>query len=973
MPDKVSFFKTLEHMHQVIAQYQNPQEALDRLADALKDVDIRREFFNTLDSAGWIGPLKEAGYFHAPPQPELVQGGDVCYTWWVASKYLARMAKEAPREVAAIFAGLETDNPSVRGDMIDAALAMPIDIATLLVPVICRAVKSGTLWIHFKDASDLCVRLANSDEVAAAMVLAEALFTPKFDEGQKDPSRRYEHWYREGLKNVVPALAMRLAHQFIPRLCDWLKATIEAKEHEGLKFGSDYSDMWRPAIEEHTQNDAYEFASAMVGLTREGFEQAIQHGQLTLEEALQILDRYQYLVFKRMRVHLINEFAEQKPELARETMMERVLFDDDHYKHEYAMLVGRRFDLLTSTERETWLAWIEAGPDMSDFDEDFRTIRSRDATDDDRRSQVEYWQLGKLHWVRDHLEGDRKAHYQRILAEKGEPELADLNVYFGRDTWGHDSPMSVEELKALAFSQAVDRVVSWKPDKSKFTGHDMWGLANTFGEYVASDPEEFSKHAEVMVNRPAIFVRTYISQMGEAAKQGRAIEMAAVLKLCKWVVDQPLGQRAEVTEGPNGLVDRNWQWARDEISHFVQRVCESSADDKPRYPLDDIRAGMWSVLKCLIYDPTESNIVRDREKEDPRVHDYLDLGINSPRGKAVQATLAYTRWVANHVKQMKNGQEVVPNGFGSMPEVRTVLEWQTAPENSCFEVMSVIGAHIGLVYWIDREWLAANADRIFDLRRFDAEPEKAYGWAAWNAFLVWVHPYIELYRLFKPQFAYAVEQTPKVRLTEPSRTQPMHRLGEHLVVLYGRGQLGLDDDEQLLRRFLSTAIPEIRRHAVGFAGRTLEGDKEIPDKVVRRFMELWDWYWTTCGRDDAKEKPDDLLFGSWFACGKFPAQWSLDRLEQFVEVIPVPEPEHAIAKQLAIIAQTDITKTVCILDRMISGDQEGWRLHGWLDSAKTILGLARSAGGAPRDKANLLIDYLGRRGYTDFGKLLLER
>jgi len=533
--------------------------------------------------------------------------------------------------------------------------------------------------------------------------------------------------------------------------------------------------------------------------------------------------------------------------------------------------------------------------------------------------------------------------------------------------------MSVEELKALAFPQAVDRVVSWKPDKSKFIGNDIKGLANSFGEYVGTDPEGFSKQVEIMVGRPALFVRTYISQMSEAAKQGRAIDVATVLRLCKWVIDQPLDQGAEVTEGPDGLVDRNWQWARDEVSHFVKRVCEASADDKPRYTIDGIREAMWLVLNCLTHDPTEYNIVRDRKEEDPRVHDYLDLGINSPRGKAVLAALEYARWVAKHRKQIKDGQAFVPDGLNAIPEIRTMLEWQITPENGSFEVLSIIGAHITLLYWIDRAWLAANTDSIFDLRRFDAEPEKAYGWAAWNAFLVWVHPRIDFYRLFKPQFRYAVEQASKVRLTEPSRTQPMHRLGEHLVVLYGRGQLGLEDDEQLLRRFLSTAIPEIRRHAVGFVGRTLEGDKEIPDKVVQRFMELWDWYWPTCGRDDANEKPDDLLFGSWFACGKFPAQWSLDRLEQFVEVVPVPEPDHAIAEQLASIAQTDIMKTVRILDRMIRGDQSGWRIHGWLDPAKKILGLALSTGGSVREKADLLIDYLGRRGYTDFGKLLLER
>ena len=609
---------------------------------------------------------------------------------------------------------------------------------------------------------------------------------------------------------------------------------------------------------------------------------------------------------------------------------------------------------------------------MSGFDESVRQLLGRDVTDDDRRSKVECWQLGKLHWVRDHLPDEHKARYQLIVRERGVPEFADLDVPSRQAIAGFDSPMRIEDLKTLTFPEVVDRLASWKPDEPRFTGLDVRGLGSTFEQYLATNPDEFSRLAEVMVGCPPIFVRTYISKMGEAVKEGRAIDVSAVLHLCKWVVDQPPDQGAVPAVQPEGLVDRNWRWSRDEVSRFVQRVCEASSDGKPRYPLDDLRESLWLVLDPVTRGPAESCIVEDIEKWDPRVHDYLDLGINSPRGQAVDAVLAYARWIANHRQQERDGEGIVAGGFDSMPEVRTVLDWQITPENACFEVMSVIGAHIGLLYWIDKEWLAANADRIFHLKRFEEEPARAYGWAAWNAFLVWSRPHIEFYRLLRSQFAYAVEQASSVSLAEPSREQPMLHLGEHLVVLYGRGQLGLDDDDHLLRRFFSTARPEIRRHSVGFAGRTLEGDKEIPVEAVKRFIDLWDWYWPTSGRNDAQEKVHDSLFGLWFACGKFPAQWSLDRLEEFIDVVPAPEPEHAIAEQLATVAQTDILKAVRILDSVIRTDREGWRIHGWLESAKEVLRLALRAGGDASRKAALLIDYLGRRGYIEYGTLLQE-
>ena len=198
----------------------------------------------------------------------------------------------------------------------------------------------------------------------------------------------------------------------------------------------------------------------------------------------------------------------------------------------------------------------------------------------------------------------------------------------------------------------------------------------------------------------------------------------------------------------------------------------------------------------------------------------------------------------------------------------------------------------------------------------------------------------------------------------------MNHLGEHLMILYGRGQLGLDEDEGLLRRFLAESHPDIRRHAIGFVGRSLKGEEQIPEEVVGRFKTLWDTYWAGTGKQDVQQKPDAWLFGTWFSSGQFPARWALEQLESFVDVTPTPEPDHAIVEQLTKIAQADIGKAIRILDRMIRGDREGWRIHGWLASARQILAVAMMAGGNARTQAEQVINYLGRRGHIEFGELL---
>jgi len=924
-------------------------------------------FFARLENPHWIIPLAKRGVFMFPPKAEHIKGEGIRFPRWPPSRYLARMASKAPDKVAEIFSKIETDNPSIIGNMLDAALAMPTKVATSLVPAICRAARDVALWIHFKDASDLCVRLADSGKFGAAMELAEALFTPTFKEGQEEQSGRDEHWYKEGLKKVVPALAGVHARVFLPKLCDWLKASVEAKKSADPDSGSDYSYIWRPAIEEHEQNNDYDFACVMVGFVREGLEQGIHSEQISLGKVLQIVERYPYLVFKRIRLHLINEFATQDPDLAQETILDHDLFDDYEYKHEYAMLVCRRFAMLKSNQQAEWLRLVHNGPTGEVAD-----ALEEPGTHDLSSRRRDYWCFEKLHLVRNHLTGEDQRFYKEMREKHGEPDMADMQIRTGPARCGHESPMTVDKLGGMTFEQAVDAVSTWKPEKPQFMGPDINGLASTFGQYVVTNPDHFSKKARVLIDRPAIFVREFISKMSEAVKAGHKIELLVVLELCHWVVGRPVEERTAPEQEHEIFVDKSWQMTRDCISGLMEDVCKAKSDNVPKYSLNEYRTSLWRLIENLCHDRSESYIVHDISQDDPRIRDYLDLGINSPRGKAVFSALEYARWVANHIKQSDGKQEIVPGGFTAMPEVRKMLQWQITTENRSFEAMSVIGSQIGLINWIDRQWLVENGDLLFQLEKIEQTSSAAHGWAAWSAFLVWVRPHIEYYRILKPQFAYAVDEAAKVELTERTREQPMYHLGEHLMILYGRGQLGLDDDKGLLRRFVDCSNPDVRRHAIGFIGQTLKHDEKAPEDVVERFMTLWDIYWNGSGRSDGEEKPNAYLFGMWFSCGQFPEQWALDALEHFVEVAPTPEPDHAIAEQLAKTAHVDIVKSTRILDRMVRGDREGWRIEGWRESAKEVLSQAMRTPGEAQRQAMALIDYLGRRGHTEFGQLLKD-
>ena len=614
---------------------------------------------------------------------------------------------------------------------------------------------------------------------------------------------------------------------------------------------------------------------------------------------------------------------------------------------------------------------VEASPDMAWYDEYHQKASTNaESLAADRQNYVREWQFSRLHWIYEHLSGKWRDFYQEMLSKFGEPFCDDLNSYHSSG-WGFDSPFTVEELSAMSFAEVIQKIDAWEPgQKHRFPNDPQKeGLADTFGQYVAGKAEDFSAQAELLKDRQPIYVRTFIDKMTDAVTAGN-IDIGAILRLCAWVVEQPIGEDSNADRTSLGMVDRNWQYTRDNICRFLRTLCERAAKDGHEYIPFDFREAIIALLERLTRDPAKSYLVNETERTNLLVYDFLTSAINAPRGKAVDALIAYVRWVARHLQREEGGRKVVPNGLGGMPEVQRMLEWQIAAENACFESFAIIGTYLGRLHWIDPSWVENNVSKIFDLTRIERDPAHAYGWAAWNAFLVWGQPNVALYRMLRPQYGYAVERLPGAVLPQNAGRTPLHHLGEQLILLYGRGNLAECNDETLLHQFLEAAPSDVRSQTIAFVGHSLDHSEKLPEAILLRFQRLWDWYWPKFGTSDAKARPQGGLFGQWFTSKQFPDGWSLERLEQFLQVLPIPDFAEQIAERLTELAETHIETVTRILDRMIRADEEGWRAYAWHKSAETILGLALQGNDNVRGMAVRLIDDLGRRGYVKFGNLL---
>lgn len=940
-----------------------------QVADALPlliSPQHEEHFFGGLQNPYWIEPLVRLKMFANPPGPQTVPSGGIRYPNWPLSQYLARMASTAPKEVVGVFKTIKTSNIRIVWDMVRAAQAMSVEHQVSMVPLLVEAAKNGSLWMAFDAASELCISLAKAKQVKEAMHLAEAMFAPSSANDHKFPNQNAEYEYKEALGPVSLALTEADPKGMLGKLRDWLSRVLHHQYTIDREKHDDFSAMWRPAIEDHEENHDHDLNGEVVDVMRDCLEEAIRNGWLPLEACLSIVDTDPLTIFKRLRLHLLAEFGDRSPALAKASMLDETLFMDWRLKHEYAMLMGKRFPLLDERERHTWFGFLDKQEDMAWRVESWTERTGAPPSRAEIQRWHDYWKFERLHWIRAHLEGAKKTFYDTMLAESGEPELADLNSRVST-RWGSESPIPASDFENKPFAEVAERVTNWRaPEGGSFFDPDQDGLASVFEQYVGTDPTKHSNDAGLLGNAPPIFIVRFLGRMSGAIREGRAVDVDAVIGLCEAVVDHPIKQEDHVEPQRTRRTDKEtWAWARTEATRFIEAVCTSRTNGNVTYALANRQERLWAMLAKLSGDETRSNVIRDTSSQDPRLHDYLDLGINSPRGRVVEAALEYARWIGHDGKKVDGHREVFPGGLGAIREVRDLLEREIVPGQRSIEVMAVIGSRLNLLFWLDKEWVVTHIPQLFDLESIGRTPIDRTGWAAWNAFLVWVLPHVEYYRAFQSRFAFAVDQACRLNgEVEETRAAPMHHLAEHLMLLYIRGQLGFDEDGGLLRRFVLNAAADIRRYAISFVGRVLSNKEKLPAEVVQRCRELWALYWEGPGKDDLKNAPQAIVFGEWFASGRFESAWALAQLDEITKVVGLAEPDHEVAKELDRIAESDMAASLRILERMIQGDKDGWRVQGFIKAATRILNKARSMGDPHAATARQITSMLGHRGYT---------
>src|SRR6266849_2125663 len=171
-----------------------------------------------------------------------------------------------------------------------------------------------------------------------------------------------------------------------------------------------------------------------------------------------------------------------------------------------------------------------------------------------------------------------------------------------------------------------------------------------------------------------------------------------------------------------------------------------------------------------------------------------------------------------------------------MGEVRDILSAHLDPEEDpSLAVRAVYGQWIPWLVSLDREWAATNASKIIpsdeslgDLRD-----------AAWETYIIFCEPYDNVFNVLHDEYRRAIERLGTGSTQRRHLDDPEKRLAEHLMLLYGRGKLSLDEPNGLLAQFYAKASDVLCSHAIEFVARILgQETRTVHREVLERLKVL---------------------------------------------------------------------------------------------------------------------------------------
>lgn len=666
-------------------RYLSTLETLDKLLalDSPQDEDVSTlaircpnnfmtlgYFFKNLDNPKWLPKLRKHGFFTHPPEeePDPVRG-NIRVPPWPQGEFLTKMASVAPEEVAAILAEI----PVVRNDLVHGAIAeavcnLPTELAADLVPRLIEWCGIGfSIWYH-EDYTSIIVRLAESGQIEASLLLARAILAvsaPETENDRQEPVALMDKWhYEKTLSKLVPVLATHAGPEGLKLFCDLLQDAVDLMEQvdqDGTVHEASYR--WPAAVEDHDQNKIHDYPKDhLVYAVRDTSSALLDaHEKATLET----VESRPGLIFKRIGLYLRSTYVLVDLPGTEEIVQSRQTYEQLPLHHELYHLLRSVFGELSHEAKAAYFDYVQTGFNPETFKRNRESWGESAPSEDEVEEASRHFEFRRLVPIREHLTGEWKEKFEVLNKRFDIGDHPDFLSYIGTARFVPvESPKPPSELASMAIESLVTYLREYEPSDEPLD-NTLEGLRAALAGLVRREPEKYLVAAAQFHGVQPAIMRGLLSGARDRVKSEEhfAGELwEPLLTLCEWIVARPRDE--QIRKGRYTDLDPGWRWTRKAIAELIEDGLRSKSNGIP----EQMAELTWQVLSPLTDDPEPTS---DRENEETNP---TDLAINTVRGQAMHAVVQYGLWL-RRIAESEIAGETESSASAELPlNVREVLD-----------------------------------------------------------------------------------------------------------------------------------------------------------------------------------------------------------------------------------------------------------------------------------------------------------
>ncbi|MDE0094454.1 MAG: hypothetical protein OXO49_08155 [Gammaproteobacteria bacterium] len=684
-------------------------DVLDRID---KREQARRIFFQQVTGLKWFDALAEKGYFDPDKNPrpeETTDRGHVIVPYWYVLDYLEKTSQELkgaessefPKKFRELvisiskfamnkqfsnyrtwwkFAEIISNIPSGYVsesdlDIVDYWLDDPYD-TSLVGEVI------GTQWLP---------RLLNQGDQHSqklATRLVSLLFEVKRDAEAIFPIdsnavsiRGKSFLCHKFIERVSTPLGRSLGAPVLPILENNIKSALELPESDKS------SVIWRPAIENHEQNqDRDSSIHLLLDFFRDTLNAFVESQTTAGIEYVKHLLNSDFKTLRRIAIHAIDKNFNTCGKLF-DTLLKPILWTKYHYKHELWNLLNHHYSDFTEKQKESIIHSINSL--KSENNEILEQTRA-------------YRQAEWLAAIREYGEKEEEAYRNCVQIAGTKPDHPSFEAYM---QWGQvmpKSPISIEHLSAMQTSELIKYLNEFKASNTQFFESPIEGLFDTFREYIKSSALSFSRELSAFQYVELRYTYQIVEAYRELWEEKSSLPWRDIweplLRYCHTIVSDETFWDEKNAELVDVMIP-NRRWVVGSIASLIESGVKT-VDYAFESEFLDISENIVEL------------ILKRQEAGNFEKNDAVFNAINSPRGKSIKALVNLTLRRCRDADAL-NDKDHSEIWSRYQPIYDQELELSSPIS---YEVPTLFANYLPNLLYMSTDWVHANMGRIFSLK-----------------------------------------------------------------------------------------------------------------------------------------------------------------------------------------------------------------------------------------------------------------